>query len=75
MAWPAMSELEEKLGMDVREIMGVKIQFSLKVGKRYKMLRGKLRSEVYHCQCGSCDPEARFYLIPANTSTVEQPAI
>lgn len=75
LAWPAMHELQEKLGMDLREILDNKVRFSVKVGKRYKMLRGKLRSELYHCQCGSCSPEIMYYMIPAGNSAVGQSAI
>ena len=72
--WPFQYELERKLRLDFAEILDMKVQFSVKVGRRYEVVSGKLRTEQYHCQCGSCSPETRVYLIPANTPTVESSA-
>jgi hypothetical protein len=73
MPWPFQYELARKLNLDFTEILDMKVQFSVKVGRRYKLVRGRLRTEQYHCQCGSCYPETRIYLVPG-TPAVEQSA-
>ena len=68
-----VSELSDKLGTRMYDLED-KFQAFVRVGTKWKILRGKLRTESFHCLCGCCSPETRFYIVPPVSSKPEASA-